>query len=72
MNPEIYALSLIDWQLFSSLTFKSEKLTDAVRSKMFFALMRKQADNLGFISNKQFGAYGPRLGKPPVAGTCTH
>lgn len=47
MNPEIYALSLIEWQLFASLTFKSERLTDAVRLKMFFALMRRQADNLG-------------------------
>jgi hypothetical protein len=47
MNPEIYALSLIEWQLFATLTFKSEKLADAVRVKMFFALMRKQADNFG-------------------------
>jgi hypothetical protein len=47
MNPEIYALSLIEWQLFASLTFKSEKLPDAVRIKMFFALMREQADNFG-------------------------
>ena len=47
MNPEIYALSLIEWQLFASLTFKSEKLTDAVRLKMFFALMREQADHFG-------------------------
>ena len=47
MNPEIYALSLIDWQFFASLTFKSEKLTEAVRIKMFFALMRRQADNFG-------------------------
>jgi hypothetical protein len=47
MNPEIYALSLIKWQLFASLTFKSAKLADAVRMKMFFALMRKQAENFG-------------------------
>ena len=47
MNPEIYALSLIDWQLFLSLTFKSEKLADAVRIKLFFALARTQADNFG-------------------------
>jgi hypothetical protein len=47
MNPEIYALSLIEWQLFATLTFKSEKLADAVRMKMFFALMREQADNFG-------------------------
>ena len=47
MNPEVYALSLIDWQFFVSLTFKSERLTDAVRIKLFFALMRSQAQNFG-------------------------
>jgi len=43
MNPEIYALSLIEWQLFATLTFKSDKLADAVRLKMYFALMRETA-----------------------------
>ena len=47
MNPEIFALSLIEWQFFASLTFKSERLSDAVRRKMYFALMRKQAKNFG-------------------------
>lgn len=47
MNPEIYALSRIEWQLFATLTFKSAKLADAVRRKMFFALMRKQAGHFG-------------------------
>jgi hypothetical protein len=47
MNPEIYALSLINWQLFLSFSFKSENLADAVRIKMFFALVREQADNFG-------------------------
>jgi hypothetical protein len=47
MNPEIFTLSQNDWQLFVSLTFKSEKLTDAVRLKMFFALMRRQARHFG-------------------------
>ena len=47
MNPEIYALSLIEWQLFATLTFRSDKLADVVRLKMFFALMREQADNFG-------------------------
>jgi hypothetical protein len=47
MNPEIYALSLIQWQLFASLTFKSAKLAEGVRLKMFFALMREQAENFG-------------------------
>jgi hypothetical protein len=46
MNPEIYALS------FASLTFKSAKLTEAVRIKMFFALMRRQADNFGVHFSK--------------------
>ena len=52
MNPEIYALSLIEWQLFATLTFKSEKLSEAVRIKMFFALMRRQADNFGVHFSK--------------------
>lgn len=47
MNPEIHALSLIDWQFFASLTFKSEQLTEAVRIKLFFALMRRQAKHFG-------------------------
>ena len=47
MNPELYALSLLDWQFFASLTFKSERLSDAVRVRMFFALMRRQADGFG-------------------------
>ena len=47
MNPELFALSLIEWQLFVTLTFKSDALADAVRIKMFFALMREQASNFG-------------------------
>jgi hypothetical protein len=47
MNPEIFTLSQIEWQLFASFTFKSERLTDAVRTKMYFALMRKQAKHFG-------------------------
>jgi hypothetical protein len=47
VNPELFALSLIDWQFFASLTFKSERLSDAVRIKLFFALMRRQADSFG-------------------------
>jgi len=47
MNPEIFTLSQIEWQLFATLTFKSENLSDAVRLKMFFTLMRKQAKHFG-------------------------
>ena len=52
MNPEIYALSLIEWQFFASLTFKSERLSDATRIKMFFALMRRQAESFGVHFSK--------------------
>ena len=72
MNPEIYALSLIDWQLFASLTFKSEKLTDSVRIKMFFALVRRQADNFGVHFKKIIGVCGPNMARPPAAFTITH
>jgi hypothetical protein len=47
MNPEIHALSNVRWQLFSTLTFKSLKVNDATKLKMFFALMRRQAANFG-------------------------
>ena len=49
MNPELFTLSLIEWQLFATLTFRSDKLADAVRIKMFFALMREQA---GLLEDK--------------------
>ena len=71
MNPEIYALSLIEWQLFASLTFKSERLADAVRIKMFFALMREQADNFGVHFKKQYGDCERKLVKQPGVCTCT-
>jgi len=72
LNPEICALSLIEWQLFCSFSFKSEKLNDAVRIKMFFAFMREQADNFGFISRKQFGVCVRKLEKRPDVCICTH
>jgi hypothetical protein len=47
MNPEVYSLSLINWQFFVTLTFKSEKLSVVTRLKMFFALARTGAKNFG-------------------------
>ena len=47
MNPEIYTLCNIEWQFFATYTFKSENVAERVRLKMFFALMREQADNFG-------------------------
>ena len=42
-NPELHALARIDWQLFCTFTFKSERKSDAIRQSIFFALLRTQA-----------------------------
>jgi len=47
VNPEIFTLSQLDWQFFVTLTFKKEEMSDALRSRMFFALVRKQAKHFG-------------------------
>jgi len=52
MNPELYSLSQIDWQFFATLTFKQEKLSEAVRVKMFFAWLRTQAKHGGIHFKK--------------------
>ena len=39
--PEAYQLHRIGWQLFGTLTFKSERLPQRVRASMWFALLRK-------------------------------
>src|ERR1035438_6036357 len=68
MHPEIYALSLIEWQVFLTFTFKSDKLADAVRIKMFFALMREQADNFGVHFKKTIWCLRREAGKLPARG----
>lgn len=52
-KPELYSLSRIDWQFFCTLTFKRERMPDAIRQSMFFAWARKQSSN--------FGVHFPRL-----------
>src|SRR5690242_15526370 len=47
MNPEKHLLDVIDWQFFCSFTFKTLKVSEAVWLKMYFAMMREQADNFG-------------------------
>jgi hypothetical protein len=47
MNPEKHLLHTVPWQFFGSLTFKTLDVAEAVWVKMWFALMRKQADNFG-------------------------
>jgi len=44
MNPEQHSITKIDWQFFSSLTFKSDKLSDSTRIKIFFATLRSVAE----------------------------
>jgi hypothetical protein len=46
-NPELLSLSSIEWQLFSTFTFKKERLPERVRLAMFFALARTTARNFG-------------------------
>lgn len=38
--PEVHIMSRIDWQVFGTLTFKSESLTCGRRQKMWFAELR--------------------------------
>ena len=47
MKPELLALSNVEWQLFYTFTFKRERMTEATRQRMFFALLRTQAGNFG-------------------------
>lgn len=46
-NPELFSLSLVEWQLFCTFTFKQRELSERVRLAMFFALLRTQAKNFG-------------------------
>ena len=47
MNAEKYLLDDVGWQFFSTFSFKSLKVREAVWIKMFFTVMREQADNFG-------------------------
>jgi len=51
-NPELFALSSIEWQLFCTLTFKQERLPERVRVAIFFALLRRTAHNSGLHFKK--------------------
>ncbi|HVU27386.1 MAG TPA: hypothetical protein VHG71_06580 [Verrucomicrobiae bacterium] len=47
MNPEKHLLETVEWQFFCTFTFRTLKVTEAVWLKMYFAMMREQADNFG-------------------------
>ena len=52
-SPDVYTLAQVRWQFFGTLTFKSERLPERVRLRMWFATMRKVA--------KAFGVHFRRL-----------
>jgi hypothetical protein len=45
--PELHVLNKIEWQLFETLTFKSERLPERVRLALFFALLREFCSQFG-------------------------
>ena len=45
MKPELFTLSNIQWQLFCTLTFKRERMSDDIRRSMVFAWLRKLGNN---------------------------
>ncbi len=52
-TPEAYQIARIPWQLFGTLTFKSERLPERVRLTMWFAFLR--------LVGKRLGVKFPRL-----------
>jgi hypothetical protein len=40
-TSESYVVGLFDWQFFGTLTFKSERLPEAIRISLYFALLRQ-------------------------------
>ncbi|MFZ4695945.1 MAG: hypothetical protein ACOYMV_12540, partial [Verrucomicrobiia bacterium] len=49
-SPFVYVLQFVEWQFFTSLTFKSERLPERVRLSVFFAWARNVASwhNINF------------------------
>jgi len=44
MNPEARAAGLVEWQLFTTLTFAQDGLTDKVKYSLLFAWLREAAE----------------------------
>lgn len=63
MNPEKHLLANIEWQFFSTLTFKSLKVRESVWLKMYFAVIREQADNFGVHFSQILWALRYELGE---------
>jgi hypothetical protein len=63
MKPEAYQLGRLDWQFFCTFSFKSLKISDGVKVKMYFALVREQADNFRIHFKKTLWALRHELGE---------
>jgi hypothetical protein len=63
MNPELHLLADMNWQFFSTLTFKSLKVRESVWVKMFYAVMREQADSFGIHFYRMMWALRYELGE---------
>lgn len=66
--PEMRALTVVRWQLFATLTFKSSEMSDRVRDSMFLAFIRKienasrvQPHRLLWCCREERGEIGKRL-----------
>lgn len=46
VNPEVFSLSFLRWQLFCTFSLKNERCTESLPVRMYFAWLRKLADNL--------------------------
>ena len=46
-KPDVYQLTRIRWQIFGTLTFRSERLPETTRHRMWFAHARQTCENFG-------------------------
>lgn len=67
-HPQLYTLSQVPWQLFATLTFRSDRLSDRSRWSLVFAWLRKAAlwqrvhfSKLLWIVRMERGEKGGRL-----------
>lgn len=51
-TPDVYQLTRIRWQIFGTLTFRSERLPEKVRCEMWFSHVRQTCKNFGLYFPK--------------------
>lgn len=62
-KPELFSLGQVEWQFFCTLTFKRERMADALRQSMFFAWAREQSGNFGVHFSRLIWALRSELGE---------